>query len=110
MKYESFIIGPNIYKLRKARNMTRDELSGKTGLSVSTIVQVETGGRNLSMKSLYLLMDALQCDANTILRIQQNDSHMSVDEELKKIPVEQRRVYREFFLKTINFFMTDKGG
>jgi len=110
MKYESFIIGPNIYRLRKARNMTRDELSEKTGLSISTIVQVETGGRNLSMKSLYLLMDALQCDANTILNIQLDDSYVSVDEELKKLPAKQRSVYQEFFLKILNFFMTDKGG
>lgn len=100
-KYEGYIVGPNIYELRKARKMTRDDLSEKTGLSVSTITQVETGGRNLSINSLYLLMDAFQCDANTILKINRVDNSLSVDEELKRFPEERRNIYKEFILKIL---------
>ncbi len=103
MKYEGYIIGPNIYKLRTARKMTRDKLSEKTGLSISTITQVESGGRKLSLNSLYLLMDAFQCDANTILNIKKEGCSLSVDEELRKLPKVRRNIYQEFFLMILRY-------
>lgn len=85
--------------------MTKDDLSEKTGLSVSTITQLELGGRNLSLRSLYLLMTAFQCDANTILNIERRaDGQNSVDEKLEKLPEELKEVYQQFFLQILNHY------
>ncbi|HHU75254.1 MAG TPA: ImmA/IrrE family metallo-endopeptidase [Clostridiales bacterium] len=57
MKYDGYTVGPNLRQLRKDKKLSLYQVSEKTGLSQSSITQVEQGGRNLSMKSLYLLMD-----------------------------------------------------
>ena len=105
MKYDGYAVGPIIRQLRKERKMTKDDLSEVTGLSVSTITQLELGGRNLSLRSLYLLMTAFQCDANTILNIERRaDGQNSVDEELEKLPEELKEVYQQFFLQILNHY------
>lgn len=67
MKYEGYKIGPVIRNVRKGKGLLLDEVATKTGISVSTLGQVEQGGRNLSMKNLYMLMDVYNTDANTLL-------------------------------------------
>ncbi|MDE6253675.1 MAG: helix-turn-helix transcriptional regulator [Lachnospiraceae bacterium] len=70
MTYDGYEIEPHIRQLRKNKKMTVVELSNRTGLSSSSINQIEQGGRKQSINSLYLLMEALKCDANTILNIE----------------------------------------
>ena len=53
MKYEGYKIGPVIRDIRKDKGLLIEEVAAKTGISVSTLGQVEQGGRNLSMKNLY---------------------------------------------------------
>ena len=53
MKYDGYVVGPILRKLREDRGYSLTRLSEVTGLSVSTLIQMEQGGRNLSMKSLY---------------------------------------------------------
>ena len=69
MKYDGYVVGPILRKLREDRGYSLTRLSEVTGLSVSTLIQMEQGGRNLSMKSLYVLMELYKVDANTILGI-----------------------------------------
>ena len=105
MKYDGYAIGAIIRQLRKERKMTKDDLSEETGLSVSTITQLELGGRNLSLRSLYLLMTAFQCDANTLLNLERiTDGQVSVDGELEKLPGELREVYQQFFLRILDYY------
>lgn len=54
MQYDGYSVGPVVRQLRLDRKMTIDKVSELTGLSNSSIQQIEQGGRNLSMKSLYL--------------------------------------------------------
>ena len=54
MKYEGYKIGPVIRDIRKDKGLLIEEVAAKTGISVSTLGQVEQGGRNLSMKNLYM--------------------------------------------------------
>lgn len=56
MKYEGYKIGPVIRDIRKDKGLLIEEVAAKTGISVSTLGQVEQGGRNLSMKNLYMLI------------------------------------------------------
>ena len=69
MEYNAFEIGPALEQIRKDKKMTREDVSAVTGLSVSSIKQIEYGIRNLSMRALYLFMEAYECDANTLLLI-----------------------------------------
>lgn len=103
MEYNGYLIGPVIRQLRIDRKFTLDQMSEKTGLSISSIKQVEQGGRNLSMRSLYLFMEALNCDANTILKIQkaETDIALSIDGQLEALPEEQK----EFLLKSFLFML-----
>ena len=70
MKYEGYKIGPVIRDIRKDKGLLIEEVAAKTGISVSTLGQVEQGGRNLSMKSLYMLMEVYETDANSLLAIE----------------------------------------
>ena len=69
MKYEGYKIGPVIRGIRKDKGLLIEEVAAKTGISVSTLGQVEQGGRNLSMKNLYMLMEVYETDANSLLAI-----------------------------------------
>ena len=69
MKYEGYKIGPVIRDIRKDKGLLIEEVAAKTGISVSTLGQVEQGGRNLSMKNLYMLMEVYETDANSLLQI-----------------------------------------
>lgn len=75
MKYNGLTVGPVIRQLRKERKLSVYDVSEKTGLSHSSINQIEQGGRNLSMNSLFLFMNAFDCDANTILNIKVENVH-----------------------------------
>ena len=62
-EYDGYTVGPKLRQLRKDRKLSVYQVSEMTGLSNSSIKQMEQGGRNLSMNSLYLFMDAYKCDA-----------------------------------------------
>ena len=99
MKYEGYKIGPVIRDIRKDKGLLIEEVAAKTGISVSTLGQVEQGGRNLSMKNLYMLMDVYETDANTLLAIDATSD--SLDSKLRELPVDKQENLR----KTFNFMI-----
>lgn len=101
MEYNAFEIGPALEQIRKDKKMTREDVSAVTGLSVSSIKQIEYGIRNLSMRALYLFMDAYECDANTLLNIDVN-KEASIDTKLMKLPKEKRDYFVRSFLFMID--------
>lgn len=103
MKYDGYILEPNIRQLRLDRHYTFEQVSELTGLSVSSIQQIEQGGRNLSMKSLYLFMDAYQCDANALLNIESSavSGKISIDKLLETLPENQKNFLSQTFLYMI---------
>lgn len=105
MQYDGYAIGPGIRKLRVDRKLTIDQVSELTGLSNSSIQQIEQGGRNLSMKSLYLFMNAYGCDANTILNIRCESSvpaqDNSIDGELSKLHTNEKDFLKQSFIYMI---------
>ena len=101
-KYDGYTVGPNLRQLRKDKKLSVYQVSELTGLSNSSINQIEQGGRGLSMNGLYLLMDAYQCDANKLLNIEETDTKMnknedSIDSRLSELPVEQQNYLRHIF-------------
>ena len=107
MKYNGNVIGPNLRGLRKERKLTLDKVSEMTGLSISTLKQVEQGGRRLSMTSLYLFMTVYQCDANTLLRIPTDMSEKHFLElELDRLPEQEKEKCREVFGQIIDLLVS----
>ena len=97
-KYDGYTVGPNLRQLRKDKKLSVYQVSELTGLSNSSINQIEQGGRSLSMNGLYLLMDAYQCDANKLLNIEETDKNEdSIDSRLSELPVEQQNYLRHTF-------------
>ena len=94
MEYDGCVIGPHLRELRKKRKLTLDEASEKTGLSISTLKQLEQGGRRLSLRSMYLLMEAYQCDANTLLAIERDFVvKQGIEQVLNEIPEKKCEEY-----------------
>ena len=81
MKYEGYKIGPVIRDIRKDKGLLIEEVAAKTGISVSTLGQVEQGGRNLSMK--------IDCTPD------------SLDSRLKRLPADKQ----DYLKKTFDFMI-----
>lgn len=102
MKYESYMVGPALRKLREERGLSIMQACDLTGMSNSSIVQMEQGGRNMSMKSLFLFMDAYQTDANTVLDIKTEAKESNtIDSRLAALPEKER----EYLLSTFLFML-----
>lgn len=99
MKYEGYKIGPVIRDIRKDKGLLIEEVAAKTGISVSTLGQVEQGGRNLSMKNLYMLMEVYETDANSLLAIDCTPD--SLDSRLKRLPADKQ----DYLKKTFDFMI-----
>ncbi len=98
-QYEGYEIGPILREIRKDKRLTVEDVAGSVGISVSSLSQLEQGGRNLSMKNLYLLMDVYETDANTLLNL--NATSNSIEAKLKRLPSEQR----QFLMKSFDFMI-----
>lgn len=54
------MIGDQIRKLRKERKYTIQEVSKLSGVAASTISEVETGKRNVEMKTVVRIVNSLK--------------------------------------------------
>lgn len=59
MRADCVNIGETIRELRKARNISREQLSEMTGISRSHIEKIESGGRRPGIDAYYKIMDVL---------------------------------------------------
>lgn len=99
MKYEGYMVGPALRKLRTDRGLSILQASDLTGLSTSSLNQIEQGGRNMSMKSLFLFMEAYDTDANTVLDIKtRQETKGTIDSKLAMLPDKQQAYFRKTFL------------
>ena len=94
-QYEGYEIGPILREIRKDKRLTVEDVADTAGISVSTLSQLEQGGRNLSMRNLYVY----ETDANTLLNLEVASD--SIDAKLKRLPVEQR----QFLMKSFDFMI-----
>lgn len=98
MKYDGYAVGSILRNLRKGKELTLEKMSGDTGISVSAIKQYEQGGRQLSIKNLYVLVDFFGVDANTILNVSVPEDKVSIDDKLKQLDKKQREYLTRTFL------------
>lgn len=67
------LIGENLRIIRLAKGLTQEELAektGKLGISKSRISDIERGQTNISMKTLEMLMNALEIQPNELFDFQ----------------------------------------
>lgn len=98
LKYNGYENGPILRGIRKQKNLTVDKVCEITGISTSTLNQIEQGGRNLSMRTLFVLMEAYEVDANTMLNIPSINNEESIDKKLNDLSHTQRDYLRKSFL------------
>lgn len=97
-KYNGCKNGPILRRIRQNKNLTVDKVCEIAGISTSTLNQIEQGGRNLSMKTLFVLMEVYQVDANTILNISPAEKEDSIDKRLNELSKAQRDYLKKSFL------------
>lgn len=61
------IIGKNIVKLRKLKNLTQEDLCGLAQIDRSYLSEVEHGKMNITIKSLVSIADALDCQLKDLI-------------------------------------------
>lgn len=60
-------IGKKIRASRAARRLTQEDLAEMIGMDARSIVAIETGDRNPTLKTLYKLCRALKVSSSTVL-------------------------------------------
>lgn len=66
-KLDYAVIGDSISKLRKQKNMTREQLAERTGVSTSHIGNIETANARISLSLIISLSDVLEAPLDYII-------------------------------------------
>ncbi len=92
-------IGKRIQQVRKERGLTQEQLSQMVDLSPNYLSNVETGVKTPKLETLIEIINALGCDANTLLAdvvdTTTAESSSAIAKNLASLPVkDQRRILR----------------
>ena len=67
------VIAKNVRRLRLERSWSQEELADKCNLHRTYIGAIERSERNITVKTLFRIAEALECDATQLLRDCPND-------------------------------------
>jgi transcriptional regulator with XRE-family HTH domain len=67
------VIAENVRRLRVKRSWSQEELADRCDLHRTYIGAIERGERNITVKTLFKIAEALGCDALLLLRARPND-------------------------------------
>lgn len=80
------ILGDNIKRLRKARNLKQEELAELIGLEIKSLSLIETGKGFVSAKTLEKLASVLNVQASELFETQNNkDSELIYSSIIKNL-------------------------
>lgn len=71
-------IGARVQQHRTQRGFTREQLAELSGLSVQSIVKIESGTRNFRILSLISISKALGLSADYLLGLSENDETQNI--------------------------------
>lgn len=95
------MLGERLKQIRKKNNMTLQELSNRTELSISYLSNIERNHTSPTVKHLELICDAMQCDIAQIVR-----SSIGFKPVVKKN--ERKKLYQQTY-RIKNELLTDPG-
>ena len=85
-------LGVNLQKARTERNMTREQLAEKAGISPTFLANLECGNKMMSVMTLMHLADALSVSVDTLVRGDSSDMQMkNIEILLRDQPVDMVR-------------------
>ena len=93
--YNKLRVGDNLRNIRENYGLTIAEVAERSELSDGMIMKLELGHRNMSIKTIFILMDVFDVDANTLLDVSSKTG--VVDEILIKLPESQKKYLEESF-------------
>lgn len=106
---DSKYIGTMIKTIRKAAQMTQQELANKLKISAQQIHKYEIGEDNISAKKLSDIADIFCCDVKIFLKNKKSDFNiLKVSERKKDFIVDKKTKNDEAILLLKNFFSCDK--
>lgn len=101
---EYYKIGQQIRKIRKARQLSQEELAEQVGISTTHMSHIETGNTKLSLPVFVKLTEALEVSADEILNDMPTGSRVQTVESIEKIldscTTQQIRVIEEIVKAT----------
>lgn len=106
MQYDRYKIGTSLKRLREGKKYTQEKFCDMTGIGISTLQKIECGIRGLTMQNLFICMQVLGVDANTLLGIDTSEilgeeiscDNLSVDKRLLKIDATKRNYLLNTFV------------
>lgn len=66
-------IGKTLKYFRKLNNLSQEKLANELNLHRTSIIQIEKGEQRLSLDKLYKILNLLNIDANTFLKLNENN-------------------------------------
>lgn len=90
-----FVLKNRIHEIRNARGLTVEALSAKSGISPAYISQMARGDRNVSLKNLEKLAQALECRPEDLLIGNVITSNHDILNLWASIPAERRDLARQ---------------
>lgn len=85
-------IADNIYRLRKAKGLTQNEISDMAGFARTTITNIEGTRHSVTIEMLYAVANALECSVYDLLP----------PSDFGKIPLEEEVISLKEKLATVN--------
>lgn len=89
-------LGANLKRLRKDKGLSQDQLSKASGIKVAHISRLESDSSDPKLSTIYKLMNALECSAESLLM---NKNEVGLDSILKmtleranKLPETSKRI------------------
>lgn len=100
-------LGVNLQKARVERNMTREQLAEKAGISPTFLANLECGNKMMSVMTLMHLADALSVSVDMLVRADSSDMQMkNIEILLRDQPVELIRYIEKLTHLSIEY-LTD---
>lgn len=96
MEYITQNVARNLKRLRKAKDMSLDEVSKQTGISKSMLGQIERGVSVPTVETLGKLVSGLRISFNSLISAAKNDVVLVKKEELKPSYNDEVAEYRAF--------------
>lgn len=91
-------IGGNVLALRKAKELTQEEVAGVLGVSRESIANKEMGRQGFTAKDIYLLCSIFNCTPNDLFPA---IKFANVKKQKRKVIISRQEIKKEFVISGV---------